>query len=269
MINGGVMVALGIASWLTLPDKPLLKSSDTSGTMMQEVREGMKLTLSMPEIWLTGLVGFFVYFAYTSLPFYVTYLNESFTLPAIAASIFALFSTSAGRIGSAFVASFVTNRVFGGAVGGMRAGLMVVAVLGVALALLPNSQDFVWIAMGLLVPLFFMIFFMRALYFAPYGEMGLPPRFSGSVIAVASFVVYAPSSFGYLFFGVISDTFPGQEGYRYLFATLATLGVLGAVAASILRRRMGDGLKERIAEKVALLDEKLGLQGEEKTFAKR
>ena len=84
----------------------------------------------MPEIWLTGLVGFFVYFAYTSLPFYVTYLNESFTLPAIAASIFALFSTSAGRIGSAFVASFVTNRVFGGAVGGMRAGLMVVAVLG-------------------------------------------------------------------------------------------------------------------------------------------
>ena len=101
---------------------------------------------------------------------------------------------------------------------------MVVAVLGVALALLPNSQDFVWVAMALLVPLFFMIFFMRALYFAPYGEMGLPQRFSGSVIAVASFVVYAPSSFGYLFFGVISDTFPGQEGYRYLFATLATLG---------------------------------------------
>jgi MFS family permease len=269
MINGGVMVALGIASWFTLPDKPLLKSGDSSGTMMQEVREGMKLTLSMPEIWLTGLVGFFVYFAYTSLPFYVTYLNESFTLPAIAASIFALFSTSAGRIGSAFVASFVTNRVFGGAVGGMRAGLMVVAVLGVALALLPNSQAFVWIAMALLVPLFFMIFFMRALYFAPFGEMGLPPRFSGSVIAVASFVVYAPSSFGYLFFGVISDAFPGQEGYRYLFATLAILGVLGAVAASILRRRMGDSLKERIAEKVALLDEKLGLQGEEKTFAKR
>ena len=35
------------------------------------------------EIWLTGLVSFFVYFAYTSLPFYVTYLNESFTLPRL------------------------------------------------------------------------------------------------------------------------------------------------------------------------------------------
>ncbi len=269
MINGGVMVALGIACWFTLPDKPLLKSSDSSGTMMQEVREGMKLTLSMPEIWLTGLVGFFIYFAYTSLPFYVTYLNESYTLPAIAVSIFALFSTSVGRIGSAFVAGFVTNRLFGSAVGGMRAGLMAIAVLGVALALLPNSQAYVWAAMALLVPLFFMIFFMRALYFAPYGEMGLPPRFSGSVIAVASFVVYAPSSFGYLFFGVISDSFPGQEGYRYLFATLATLGLVGAVAASILRRRMGDGLKERIAHKVALLDAKLGLEGDEKTFAER
>ena len=41
---------------------------------------------------------------------------------------------------------------------------MVVAVLGVALALLPNSQDFVWVAMALLVPLF--TIFACVLYFA-------------------------------------------------------------------------------------------------------
>ena len=180
----------------------------------------------------------------------MTYLNESFTLPAIAASIFALFSTSAGRIGSTFVASFVTNRVFEIAKGNVTNRPYGRGGVGYSARLLPNSQDFVWVAMALLVPLFFMIFFMRALYFAPYGEMGLLQRFSGSVIAVASFVVYAPSSFGYLFFGVISDTFPGQEGYRYLFATLATLGVLGAVAASILRRRMGDGLKSALLRKL-------------------
>jgi sugar phosphate permease len=268
MLNGGVMVLLGIICWFVLPREPLLKSSDTSGDMMEEVREGMKVTLAMPEIWLAGVSGFFIYFAYTSLPFYVTYLDESFTLPALAASIFAILSTSVGRISSAFVAGFVTNRLFGSSAGGMQAGLILIALLGTALALMPTSQSLVWIAMSLLMPLVFIIFFMRALYFAPYGEMGLPPRFSGSVIAVAAFVVYAPSSFGYLLWGYLLDTFPGDSGYRYLFATLAIIGIAGAVSAIFLRRRMGEGLRERIARKVTQVDAKLGLKGEEKTFAK-
>lgn len=267
MLNGGVMVVLGIICWFALPRDPLLKSNESSGNMMQEVREGMKITLAMPEVWLAGVSGFFIYFAYTSLPYYVTYLDESYALPALAASIFAILSTSVGRISSAFVAGFVTNRIFGSSAGGMQTGLVLIAVLGTALALMPTSQSLVWVAMGLLMPLVFIIFFMRALYFAPYGEMGLPPRFSGSVIAVAAFVVYAPSSFGYLVWGLLLDNFPGDTGYRYLFTTLAVIGVSGAVAAVFLRRRMGEGLRERIARKVAVLDEKLGLEGEEKTFA--
>ena len=235
---------------------------------MTEVREGMKVTLAMPEIWLAGISGFFIYFAYTSLPYYVTYLNESYTLPAIAASVFAILSTSVGRISSAFVAGFVTNQLFGSSAGGMRAGLITIALLGTALAVLPIKQSLVWMAMTLLIPLIFVIFFMRALYFAPDGEMGLPPRFSGSVIAVAAFVVYAPSSFGYLVWGFILDSYPGETGYRYLFTTLAVIGVSGAIAAVFLRRRMGEGLRGRISQKIALLDAKLGLEGEEKTFAK-
>jgi sugar phosphate permease len=123
----------------------------------------MKVTLAMPEIWLAGISGFFIYFAYTSLPYYVTYLNESYTLPAVAASVFAILSTSVGRISSAFVAGFVTNRLFGSSAGGMRAGLIAIAVLGTTLALIPTSQSLVWIAMALLMPLIFVVFFMRAL----------------------------------------------------------------------------------------------------------
>ena len=150
----------------------------------------------------------------------------------------------------------------------MQVGLMVVAVLGTLLALLPITQSFAWVAMALLMPLVFTVFFMRALYFAPYGEMGLPPRFSGSVISVAAFVVYAPSSFAYLLWGFILDSYPGVEGYRYLFGTLAVVGAVGAAMAIILKRRMSGSLRDRIALQVSELDNKLGLEGEEKTFAK-
>ena len=54
------------------------------------------------------------------------------------------------------------------------------------------------------------------------------------MIAVAAFVVYAPSSFGYLVWGLLLDNFPGDTGYRYLFTTLAVIGVSGAVAAIFL-----------------------------------
>jgi hypothetical protein len=38
--------------------------------------------------------------------------------------------------------------------------------------------------------------------------------------------------------------------------------------AVILRRRMSGSLRDRIALQVSELDDKLGLEGEEKTFAK-
>ena len=144
---------------------------------------------------------------------------------------------------------------------------MVVAVLGVALALLPNSQDFVWAAMALLVPLFFMIFFMRALYFAPYGEMGLPQRFSGSVIAMASFIVYLPSSFAYLLWALILDGNPGAQGYALMFFALSIVSVVGFLLARALRQRMRRGTADRVAVLVAELDAKLGLQGREKRLS--
>ena len=64
---------------------------------------------------------------------------------------------------------------------------------------------------------------MRALYFAPFGEMGLPQRFSGSAIAVAAFMIYLPSSFAYLLWGYILDSFPGAVGYAVMFGTLGTV----------------------------------------------
>ena len=64
------------------------------------------------------------------------------------------------------------------------------------------------------------------------------------------------------------DSYPGAEGYRYLFATLAVVGALGAAMAIILKRRMSGSLRDRIALQVSELDNKLGLEGEEKTFAK-
>ena len=80
-------------------------------------------------------------------------------------------------------------------------------------------------------------------------------------------MVYLPSAFAYLVWGFLLDSFPGEQGYRLMFFGLALLGLAGAVSATILHRRTDDTLRERIAARVTELDKKLGLEGEEKSFA--
>ena len=267
MVNALVMVILGVVAWFMLPSQTLLKTDNNARQANQEVLAGMKLTLRLPEVWLAGTVGFCVYFVYTAMPYFVTYLDEMYVLPALAITIFGIASTSGGRIAVAFPSGFIAGRFFGGAVGGLGGGFALILVLGLAMVGLTWIKAAPWLAMVCLMGIAFAIFFMRALYFAPYGEMGLPQRFSGSVIAIASFIVYLPSSFAYLLWALILDGNPGGEGYLQMFFAIGVLSIVGLFLARMLRRRMSSGTAQRVAQQVIQLDATLELQGEEKKLS--
>jgi len=97
--------------------------------------------------------------------------------------------------------------------------------------------------------------------------MGLPPRFSGSVIAVAAFVIYLPSTFAYLLWGLILDNSEGIAGYHYLFMILALVACLGVMVAHLLKRRLEGGAVNNIAQKIKRLDKDLKLEGSEITLS--
>jgi sugar phosphate permease len=267
MVNAVIMVVLGIIAWFFLPTETLLKSGSDTKLANREVAAGMSTMLRLPEVWLAGIVGFTVYMAYTSMPFFLTYLQDLHALPVLAISIFGIISTSGGRIGMALPAGFIADRFLGGATGGMRLGLLLVAVLAGVMMLLPAGDNYTWLAMTTMTLLALLFFFMRALYFAPFGEMGLPQRFSGSVIAIAAFIIYLPSSFAYLLWGWLLDNNEGVTGYQTMFGVVSIVAILGVAVAHVLKRRISKGVAQQIAEKVSQMDQKLGLQGEEKTLS--
>ena len=266
-INAILMIFLGVVAWFMLPSETLLKSGDDAGKANQEVLKGMKTTFRIPEIWLAGFVGFAVYLAYTSLPFFLTYLQDLHALPALAIAAFGIISTSGGRIGMALPAGFLANRFFGGSTGGMRIGLLLVAACALITASLPADDGFTWYAMIMMSMLALLFFLMRALYFAPFGEMGLPQRFSVSVIAIAAFMIYLPSSFAYLLWGFLLDSNPGLKGYQYMFFILGFVALVGMSVAHVLQKRLKTGIAERIAKRIKELDADLNLLGEEKTLS--
>ena len=267
MVNAVIMIVLGIVSWFMLPTETLLKSGNDQKAANREVLAGMSVTLRLPEVWLAGIAGFGVYLAYTSMPFFLTYLQDLHALPVLAISIFGIVSTSGGRIGIALPSGFIADRYLGGASGGIRVGLFGVAVLAGLTVAVTLSGGGAWLAMGLMILLSVLFFFMRALYFAPFGEMGLPPRFSGSVIAVAAFMIYLPSSFAYLLWGFILDSYPGTLGYGLMFGILGAMALLSAAVAHRLHRRIVSGAAQRISARISALDTELGLSGEEKTLS--
>ena len=267
MVNAVIMIVLGIVSWFILPTETLLKSGNDQKAANREVLAGMSVTLRLPEVWLAGIAGFGVYLAYTSMPFFLTYLQDLHALPVLAISIFGIVSTSGGRIDIALPSGFIADRYLGGASGGLRVGLIGVAVLAGLAVTVTLSGGGAWLAMGLMILLSVLFFFMRALYFAPFGEMGLPPRFSGSVIAAAAFMIYLPSSFAYLLWGFILDSYPGTLGYGLMFGILGAMALLSAAVAHRLHRRIVSGTAQRISQRISALDTELGLSGEEKTLS--
>ena len=270
-VNAVIMIILGVVSFFMLPRETLLKSGDDAQRANREVTAGMRTTLRLPEVWLAGLTGFCVYMAYTSMPYFLTYLQDLYALPLIAISIFGIISTSGGRITIALPAGFLADRYFGGATAGIRFGLGAVALLCIVMVFLSlsaseGSTSTAWISMLTMMGLAVLLFFMRALYFAPFGEMGLPQRFSGSVLSVAAFLVYLPASFAYLLWGWLLDTYPGEEGYIYMFSSLAAVTGIGIFIAHHLKKRIASGSASRIAARIEILDQKLDLHGKEKTL---
>ncbi|RPG33641.1 MAG: MFS transporter [Gammaproteobacteria bacterium TMED92] len=267
MVNAVIMVALGVITWFILPNETLLKSGNNTEAANREVLAGMSVTLRLPEVWLAGVAGFGVYLAYTSMPYFLTYLQDLHALPVLAISIFGIVSTSGGRIGVALPSGFIADRFLGGASGGLKVGLFGVAGLAAITVLLTLNNGSAWLAMLLMMLLSVLFFFMRALYFAPFGEMGLPPRFSGSVIAVAAFLIYLPSSFAYLLWGFILDSLPGATGYALMFAILGVFALVGGWVAQRLHTRINNGAAARISNSIQAMDAQLGLGGEEKTLS--
>ena len=108
-----------------------------------------------------------------------------------------------------------------------------------------------------------MILSVSALILIAYGLL----CFSGSVIAMASFIVYLPSSFAYLLWALILDGNPGVHGYALMFFALSVVSLIGFFVARALRQRMRRGTADRVSMLVAELDANLGLQGREKRLS--
>lgn len=224
-----IIIALGVLSWFVIED---VSRDDASNNEMARVTlRDIIAVLKMPVIWLIAIVVLCAYCAYWGSFTTTPYSSDVFmTTVAIAGAI------SIGRMWlkpvAALIAGFVAD-AFGIAV----SVAVLFAVLIVCFSTIglispePGKLPVVLINVAIVA---LAVFALRGIYFALLEEGGVPLAVTGTAGGIISAIGFTPDVFMPIFFGVITDSYPGADGYRYFYLVTSGFCAIGLVAATTI-----------------------------------
>lgn len=224
-----LILGLGIVAWFTIDD-----AAGGHNIAEDQPEVGIKqilFVLKMPTVWLIAVVILSGYCAYWGTFRFTSYSSDIFLMSvtmAAALSVGKLWMKPIAALGAGFIAD-----KFG--IARSIACLFVVLFASFTLfALLPGLPSLLPVMIINVAIASLAIFAMRGIYFALLEEGGIPVVVTGTAAGIISVIGFTPDIFMPLLGGVLLDRFPGPEGYRYFFLTVAGICLIGLAATLLL-----------------------------------
>ena len=224
-----VIIALGVLSWFVIED--VSRDGASNNEMASVTLRDIIAVLKMPVIWLIAIVVLCAYCAYWGSFTTTPYSSDIFMTTVAVAGVI-----SVGRMWlkpiAALIAGFVAD-AFGIAV----SVAVLFAVLVVCFSTIglispePGKLPVVLINVAIVA---LAVFALRGIYFALLEEGGVPLAVTGTAGGIISAIGFTPDVFMPLFFGVITDSYPGADGYRYFYLVTSGFCAVGLVAATTI-----------------------------------
>lgn len=220
------IIVLGVLSWLVIEDTARAGNGAQQKVGWTEIRK----VLSMPVIWLIAIVIIAAYCAYWG----------SFQFTPFASDIFLTTAATAGAIGvgkmwlkpiAALVAGFAADRFGVAATISALFGVLIASFVG--FATLPTGPSWFQVMLVNVAIASIAVFALRGIYFALLEEGGVPLAVTGTAGGIVSAVGFTPDVFMPMLGGVLLDRYPGMEGYRYYYLSVAGI-CAGGLAAALL-----------------------------------
>ena len=228
-----LILVLGVLAWFTIDDE-----SGGQNIADGQPKVGMKeiiAVLKMPTVWLIAIVILSGYCAYWGTFRFTSYSSDIFLMSVTMAAVLSVGKLWMKPI-AALSAGIISDK-FG--IAKSIAFLFVVLITSFTVfALMPGLPSLLPVMIVNVAVASLAIFAMRGIYFALLEEGGIPIVVTGTAAGIISVVGYTPDIFMPLLGGVLLDRFPGPDGYRYFFLTVAGICLVGLGATLLLYRRV-------------------------------
>lgn len=228
-----LILVLGVLAWFTIDDE-----SGGQNIADGQPEVGMKeiiAVLKMPTVWLIAIVILSGYCAYWGTFRFTSYSSDIFLMSVTMAAVLSVGKLWMKPI-AALSAGIISDK-FG--IAKSIAFLFVVLITSFTVfALMPGLPSLLPVMIVNVAVASLAIFAMRGIYFALLEEGGIPIVVTGTAAGIISVVGYTPDIFMPLLGGVLLDRFPGPDGYRYFFLTVAGICLVGLGATLLLYRRV-------------------------------
>ena len=232
LLLSSVNLILAALAWLVLESEAAISSKKSSLVpKFSQLFDVVKL----PYIWLIATVVFCSYCAYWGTFAFAPYATEVFSFSVLAGGTLGIAKMWVKPL-AAVTAGFLADRI--------RTSRMVFITLLVSsasfflLCLLSGDSSQLGLMILLVMIISITVSSLRAIYFALIEETDIPLAATGTAVGFASVIGFAPDVFMPLLMGYFLDNYQGDVGYRYYFATIAIICILGALSSWLIMKRI-------------------------------
>ncbi|SDZ55869.1 nitrate/nitrite transporter [Pseudomonas sp. NFIX28] len=187
----------------------------------------------IPELWLVTAIVFCGYHIFWATYSFSDYLQGNGMTAVMAGTIttIKLWMRPIGGIGGGWLGDRFSN------ISVLVVALFLASLAMIGLILFPALHS-LGLLIGTVIFIGLMTYAIRGLYWAILDTCDIPLRITGLAIGIISVVGYLPDAFIPLINGYLTEHFPGALGYQLYFGYIAAVGLLGTLAAIILRARV-------------------------------
>ena len=217
----------------SLDDKEI-DSPDEQAEAGSNAWSDLKLVASKLDIWLCGiciLTGYQLFFATYS---FSAYMQNYYGLTAVAVgsiTVAKLWMRPIGAVSAGFAGDFLDRELVLGVL------LLLASIALASLVLLPVTAGSAAL-LGIVLIIGFLTYAVRGIFWATLESCDVSNKIKGLAIGVISLVGYSPDIYLPLLEGYLQTVYPGKLAYTIYFGGIAAMGILGAIAAWILKRRV-------------------------------
>jgi sugar phosphate permease len=225
---------LAVIVWMVMKDEvtPRQVTGEVQSTL--NTADVIKV-LKLPIVWLLAVIIMAAYSGYWGVVYFTPYATETFELGSVLGGAVGTAKLWIAAL-AAVTAGFIADKI-----GPAKAvlGAFILMTLGFfVFALLPGKPNLLPLLLINVALISSTVYALRGIYFSLLEQGGIPIAITGTATGVISLIGYTPDIFVPTLGGMILDANPGAGGYQNFFLFIATLSLIGSIAAFVVYRKI-------------------------------